>query len=124
MRAAACALLAALVALGGARAEAQNPQGAAVARGDSLARLVCSDCHLVAADQTFPPVLQPPAPSFSDIANRPATTAKSLQQFILTTHWNMKSTPVTMPNPKMRPEDASALAAYILSLRKRPASRP
>jgi len=112
------ALLAAFCGLGGwARAQAQSPQGSAVTRGGDLARLVCSDCHVVASDQDFPPVLQPPAPSFLDIANRPGTTATSLRQFILTTHWSMKSARVTMPNPKMRPEDAAVLAAYIMSLR-------
>jgi mono/diheme cytochrome c family protein len=109
------AVLATLCACG--RAQARNPPETSVARGGDLARLVCSDCHVVAADQDFPPVLQPPAPSFLDIANRPGTTAKSLRQFILTTHWNMKSARVTMPNPKMRPEDAAVLAAYIMSLR-------
>ncbi|HJS89397.1 MAG TPA: c-type cytochrome [Steroidobacteraceae bacterium] len=125
MRTLAWALPAVLLALYGCgRAVAQNPRGSAVARGDELARLVCSDCHVVATDQDFPPVLQPPAPSFPDIANRPGTTAKSLQHFILTTHWDMKSTPITMPNPRMRPEDAAALAAYILSLKKPAASPP
>jgi len=119
MRAIAWALPAALATLCACgRAQAQKPPDPSVARGGDLARLVCSDCHAVAADQDFPPVLQPPAPSFLDIANRPGTTAKSLRQFILTTHWNMKSARVTMPNPRMRPEDAAALAAYIMSLRK------
>jgi mono/diheme cytochrome c family protein len=119
VRTIAWALPAALLALYACgRALAQNPQGSAVTRGDDLARLVCSTCHVVAADQDFPPALQPPAPSFLDIANRPGTTAKSLRQFILITHWDLKSTRVTMPNPRMRPEDASALADYIMSLRK------
>lgn len=110
------AVLATLCACG--RAAAQTPPGPSIARGAELARLVCSDCHVVASDQDFPPVLQPPAPSFLDIANRPGTTARSLRQFILTTHWNMKSARVTMPNPRMRPEDAAVLAAYIMSLSK------
>ena len=118
MRTIACALAAVLATLCACgRVQARNPPDTSVARGGDLARLVCSDCHVVAADQDFAPVLQPPAPSFLDIANRPGTTAKSLRQFILTTHWNMKSARVTMPNPKMRPEDAAVLAAYIMSLR-------
>lgn len=112
------ALLAVLTALYGcARATERNSADANVARGAELARTVCSVCHMVTRNGDFPPVLRPPAPSFLDIANRPGTTAKSLRHFILSTHWDLKTGPVTMPNPAMRPEDASALAAYILSLR-------
>lgn len=115
-------LLAVLLALCGCgRAVAQNPQRPAAARGRDIARNVCSVCHVVTAEGEYPPVLQPPAPSFLDIANRPGVTAGNLRHFVLTTHWDMK-TPVRMPDPMMRPEDASAVVAYILSLRKQPAS--
>lgn len=33
------------------------------ARGEHIARLVCSACHLVAQDQEYPPILVQPAPS-------------------------------------------------------------
>lgn len=114
------ALLAILCVLYGCgNAHAGNPSDPVVARGEYLARFVCSACHEVTADQQFPPTLSPPAPSFVDIANRPGTTAKRIRRFILTTHWDMKTEPVRMPDPKLRPEDASALAAYIMSLEKR-----
>jgi hypothetical protein len=32
----------------------------------------------VATDQEFPPILEQPAPSFADTANRPGMTAKSI----------------------------------------------
>jgi mono/diheme cytochrome c family protein len=118
-----CTLLAALSILSGCGlAEAKNPSRATVARGEHLARLVCSACHVVAADQEIPPLLQPPAPSFSSIAGRPGTTAKGIRHFVMTTHWDMKTIPMTMPDMMMMPEDASAVAAYIMSLEKHPAS--
>lgn len=63
-------------------------------------------------------MLEPPAPSFADIANRPGMTAKTIRHFILTTHWDQKTIPMTMPNLMLMPEDASALAVYIMSLKK------
>lgn len=98
--------------------QAQTPHKAAIARGDHVARLVCSACHVVATGQEFPPMLEPPAPSFADIANRPGMTAKTIRHFILTTHWDQKTIPMTMPNLMLMPEDASALAVYIMSLKK------
>jgi cytochrome c len=119
------ALLAVLSILYGCGlAEAKNPSRATIARGEHLARLVCSACHVVAADQEIPPLLQPPAPSFSSIAARPGTTAKSIRHFVMTTHWDMKTLPMTMPDMMIVPEDASAVAAYIMSLKERPASNP
>lgn len=88
-----------------------------VARGEHIARLVCSACHIVAKDQEFPPILDTPGPSFLDIANRPATTQRSLRHFITTTHWDMRALPMTMPNPMLTPEDTRAVASYIVSLR-------
>lgn len=114
-----CTLLTIVSALYGCgSAQAANPQSPTVARGEHLARFVCSACHNVAADQGIPPTLHPPAPSFVEIANRPGTTAKSIRHFVLHTHWDMKTVPVTMPDPMLRQEDASAVAAYIMSLRK------
>lgn len=114
----ACALLAMLPLVHGCgSAQAENPDPT-VARGEHLARFVCSACHDVAADRQIPPTLNPPAPSFVEIANRPDTTAKRIRHFVLTTHWDMKTVPVRMPDPMLRREDASAVAAYIMSLRK------
>jgi len=96
---------------------AESQQSAAVARGEHIARIVCSACHVVAKDQEYPPILDTPGPTFQDIANRPTTTAKSLRHFITTTHWDMQTIPMTMPNPMLTPEDTRAVARYILSLR-------
>lgn len=104
--------------LGSAPASPAQPhQSAAVARGEHIARIVCSACHVVAKDQEYPPILDTPGPTFQDIANRPTTTEKSLRHFITTTHWDMETIPMTMPNPMLTPEDTRAVARYILSLR-------
>ena len=105
--------------LGSAPSSAAEPhQSAAVARGEHIARIVCSACHVVARNQEYPPILDMPGPNFSDIANRPGTTEKSLRHFITTTHWDMQTIPMTMPNPMLTPEDTRAVALYILSLRQ------
>jgi len=93
------------------------PKGSTVADGEHIARLICSACHVVASDQEFPPILNKPAPSFKDIANRPGTTAESLQRFIASTHWDVDTIPMTMPNPMLDKEQITAVSRYILSLR-------
>ncbi len=101
----------------GAALTAEPHRDSVVARGDHLARIVCSACHVVAKDQEYPPILDTPGPAFYDIANRPTTTEESLRHFIKTTHWDMKTIPMTMPNPMLTPEDIRAVARYIMSLR-------
>lgn len=91
---------------------------AVAARGEQLARSQCSACHVVASDQEFPPLRKHPTPSFDEIANRPKTSEKSLQHFIATTHWDMKSVPMSMPAQLLTQEERVAVSRYILSLRK------
>jgi mono/diheme cytochrome c family protein len=88
-----------------------------MSRGEEVARSVCSACHQVAADQEFPPLLVQPTPSFTEIANRPGTSVRSLERFITMTHWNEETIPMRMPNPMLTSEDTAAVAHYILSLR-------
>ncbi len=107
-----------LLALGGLAAAAETPADATRDRGEKLARLICSSCHLVARDQEFPPLLRQPAPAFVDIANREDVSEKSLRHFITSTHWDEKTLPMTMPNPELTPEQTSAVARYIMSLRR------
>ncbi len=112
---AAISLSASLPALGDA-ADSLTPE---VARGEHLARLICSACHVVARDQEYPPILRKPAPSFFDIASRPGVSAQSLQHFITNTHWDVDKIPMSMPNPGIGKNDVRAVALYILSLRTR-----
>jgi mono/diheme cytochrome c family protein len=87
-------------------------------RGEQIARTICSNCHVVAADQEFPPILLQKTPDFVDIANRPDTTSKSLQSFIAHTHWDEQRIPFSMPNQMLSDAEIEAVTRYILSLRK------
>jgi cytochrome c2 len=86
--------------------------------GRQLARIACSDCHVVGSDSESPPPLHDTAPRFDEIAGRPGTTEKSLQQFITTTHWDGETIPYTMPKPELTKQQVVALSRYIMSLRK------
>jgi mono/diheme cytochrome c family protein len=87
--------------------------------GKQLARIACSDCHVVGSDSESPPLLHAPAPRFDEIANRPGVSEKSLRQFITTTHWDGETIPITMPRLELTKQQAAALSRYIMSLRKR-----
>jgi len=90
----------------------------AVTDGRNLAVQVCAACHYVGSPQPFDPVLQPPAPPFREIANRPGTTAQSLRRFVMNPHGGDRSVAVRMPNAMLLPEQADQVTAYILSLRE------
>ena len=86
------------------------------ARGRHVADAWCSECHRVAPDQpsgtrpghTLPPPVA--APSFMDIAARPATTAASLEHFLADLH-------LPMPTYRLSAEERHQVIAYILSLK-------
>jgi len=88
-----------------------------VRKGHELAAIVCANCHVAAADQRFKPLLNPPAPSFESIAQRPGTTAESLATFMTTTHRGIDN-PNGMPNPYLMDYQVKQAVAYIMSLRK------
>ena len=99
--------------IGSAPPTAQQPTATGdqdVKRGRDLALLICTACHIVASDQPLPPRLVPPGPDFQVIANRPATTDKSLHQFLVVPHGRMPGIPLV-------DYLISPLASYILSLR-------
>lgn len=75
--------------------------------GHRLAEAWCKSCHAIEPDITG---TLNQAPSFEAIANRHGTTALSLKVFLRTSHQNM-------PNLVITPDQADALANYILSLR-------
>lgn len=101
-----------------AQAAAPRLSTAIVARGEHLSRLICAQCHVVAADQTVPPRLEQRTPSFEEIAQWPRTSKKTLRRFITGTHWDMQTIPITMPNPELTDEQVRAVTEYILSLRR------
>ena len=105
---------------GGARAQTRAaPDAAELARGEHIARFVCATCHVVAEHQEFAPLLSKPAASFLDIANRPGISTESILRFIATTHWDPDKVEMTMPALMASPDQAQAVARYILSLKRR-----
>ena len=74
--------------------------------GHRLAEAWCKPCHAIEPHMAG---LLDQAPSFEAIANRHGTTALSLKVFLKTNHANM-------PNLVIAPDQADALASYILSL--------
>ncbi len=104
----------ATAATGADRAARRSAQ---VRRGEQIAQAQCSACHVVADKQEFSPILKEPAPSFKSIANRPMTSEESLRHFVATTHWDLKTVPLTMPNPELSKADSTAVIRYILSLK-------
>jgi hypothetical protein len=89
-------------------------------QGRRIAVMVCGPCHVVARDQEFGPMLNEPTPSFEEIANRPGTSAASLGHFLTDTHWDDRSIPMRMPNPRLAEHQKTAVIAYILGLRRQP----
>ena len=81
-----------------------------VKRGRDLALLICTACHVVGPDQPLPPRLVPPGPDFHSIANRPATTAQALHEFLVVPHGRMPSIPLA--DYQINP-----LVSYLISLR-------
>jgi mono/diheme cytochrome c family protein len=109
--------IAALVSLFGAGAYAQG-DAARVGQdaGQRLAFSVCAACHVVSPSEAAEPKLQPPAPSFAEIADSPGVTATSLRAFLAIPHATGK-TPPNMPSMLLSDEETTAVVRYILSLR-------
>ena len=99
-------------------ANAEEPKKAdEIDKGRHLATVVCAVCHVVASDQPDRPRLHPPAPSFQSIAQRKDINAKTLEDFLRTTHRGLDE-PKGMPNPILLPSQIKEVSAYLLSLRK------
>jgi len=77
------------------------------AEGHRLAEAWCKACHAIEPQTAG---VSDQAPAFTAIANRHGTTALSLKVFLKTSHQNM-------PNLVIAPDQADALADYILSLK-------
>jgi len=107
-----------MVLVAGLAAHAQTP-APDVTAGKTLALTLCTPCHVVAPDQSLPPILVDPAPRFDTIANRKDISAASLRQFLATTHTTVAN-PLAMPNPQLVAYQFEPLIAYILSWRGKP----
>jgi len=105
------------VSLGGSRLARGAEPDARAREGERIAQMVCSACHIVASKQERRPILENRSPDFCAMANRPDSTTRSLAHFIIHTHWDEKSLPLTMPNPMLTSAQATQVAHYIVSLR-------
>lgn len=105
------ALTATLVA---AAAAQQGPERGDIAAGRDFATNHCDACHIVAPNQQLRPLVSDYGPAFSDIANKPGTTADSLRAFLSRPHAYAR-----MPYPALSPPNLDNVIAYILSLRTR-----
>jgi len=76
--------------------------------GLRIAKMWCSECHAVERDSAL---VGRRAPDFPTVADRPSTTALSLNVFLRSNH-------NTMPNFILERGDADDIVAYILSLRR------
>jgi mono/diheme cytochrome c family protein len=88
-----------------------------VRKGHHLATMLCTTCHIAAADQSYEPTLNPPAPSFESISQREDTSADSLRHFLTTTYQGLDS-PKGMPAPNLADFQVKAIVTYIQALRK------
>ena len=116
-----CLLAPALLAATLCAANAQESRADPVAVGRDIAVKICANCHVVAGDQESAPLLKPPAPSFAEIAARPATQAASLRDFLGKPHGEARRVS-KMPAFTLGEFQIAPLIAYIESLR--PASQP
>ena len=105
------ALTAILIA---AAAAQQGPERGDIAAGRDFATHHCDGCHIVAPNQGLRPLVSDYGPAFSDIANKPGTTADSLRTFLSRPHAY-----ANMPYPALSPPDLANAVAYIMSLRTR-----
>ena len=110
-----------LIALSGSREEVALDQSAAIRAGHNIAVGNCVACHVVSPTQTIQPVLGPGIPSFQDIANRPGTSAESLQAAMKNARWHEPGMAATLlPMSRLSDRERAEVAAYILSMRNRP----
>ena len=103
-----------LTAIGAANA--QQSKADPVAAGRDIALEICANCHVVAEDQKSAPLLKPPAPSFAEIAARPATNEASLRDFLGKPHGEARRSS-KMPAFTLGEFQIAPLVVYIESLR-------
>ena len=99
--------LAAYFLMHGHVAGGANLVARSASEGHRLAEAWCKPCHAIEPHMAG---MLDQAPGFEAIANRHGTTALSLKVFLKTSHQNM-------PNLVIAPDQADALANYILSLK-------
>ncbi len=87
-----------------------RPQPTTFAKGAELAHALCAECHLNEGQGEKQGEMG--IPGFVAVANRPSQTFDGILAWL-------KSVPPVMPNHHLTQDEMYALAAYIVSLRKR-----
>ncbi len=87
-----------------------------VAAGRSFAQRVCGACHVVTPQSSEVPVLSPPAPSFTALAQRPLLTEQALREFLASNHGTM-GPHEAMPNPRLVDYQIDEIVAFMMSLK-------
>lgn len=82
-----------------------------VEKGREMAERLCAVCHMNAGQGEK--AAASGVPSFNAVANRPNQTAEGVEAWL-------RSVPPMMPNHRLTRDETSALAAFIMSLRKAP----
>ena len=95
-------------------AHAETPDQ--VAAGRNLASRVCGACHVVTPQRDELPVLTPPAPSFTVLAQRPSLTEAALREFLGSGHRGM-GPHEAMPDPRLADYQIDEIVAFMLSLK-------
>jgi cytochrome c2 len=85
------------------------------AKGRELAFAVCGNCHLVEKGQPNAPILKPPAPAFSALAQRGAFAEESLRAFLAQPHGQVGAH-AKMPNPRLLDYQIDRVVAYLKGL--------
>jgi mono/diheme cytochrome c family protein len=88
------------------------------AAGRKLALGVCVSCHVAAPGQARAPTLDPPAPSFAEIAARPDVTPASLKAFLTEPHGESRRGS-GMPAFLLARSEVNSVVAYLMSLKAR-----
>ena len=89
---------------------ADGAQAADIAQGETLARALCSNCHIVGPGEAGG-VVSPDVPSFMAVAAIPGQSVEKVKAFIL-------SPPhPAMPKVQLTKRELEAVAAYIMSLK-------
>ena len=77
--------------------------------GYSLAKRLCSSCHIIAGEPRVDSMLVD-APSFASVADKPGQSIEAIAGHIVIPH-------AEMPRIKLSRDEIAALSAYIFSLR-------
>jgi mono/diheme cytochrome c family protein len=88
---------------------AQPTESGSVSSGHQIAITICGNCHEDPTSSRKAAI----GPKLEDIANRPSTTALSLEEFLGSRHKRR------MPNFLLSRRDTENVVAYILTLKRR-----